>query len=246
MSTQKFDGSRFLYAGFTALLFILAFLGFKYFYLHGQAYPGRPLTPPIRTLVITHGVAMSVWMILLIAQSLLITGRQYRIHMFLGKAGAALAAVLVYLGVRVAVEATRVNPPDFELWGLVPREFLAVSLSAILFFGIFVAIGIWYRRRPAIHKPMIFLGTLSATGAAIDRIGPLKNLYEHTLPGRIWGPYLPLLVIGALFLVLKGALSRQLDRPFLAGCAVLALAGAATMFAAATPVWAAVADYLLR
>lgn len=245
MNTQKSDSLRFFYAGFTVLLFILVFIGFHFFYLRGQAYPGRPLTPPIRTIVIAHGVAMSVWMLLLIMQTLLITGRQFRLHMFLGKAGAVLAAALVYLGVRVSIEATRVNPPDFELWGLVPKEFLAVSLSAILLFGIFVAIGVWQRRRPAIHKPMMFLGTLSATGAAIDRIGPIKQLYEHTLLGQTFGPYFPLLVIGALFLLLRGILTRQLDKPFLTGLAVLGAVGAATMFFAASPQWTAVADYLL-
>lgn len=240
------SSARFIYAGFIVLLLILTFAGFHHFYLHGNAYPGRPLTPPIRALLIAHGIAMSSWMALLMAQSLLITAGQYKLHRLLGKTGALLAGLLVFLGINVAIKATQVNPPDFELWGLVPKKFLAVSLSAIVLFGIFVAIGIWKRRTPETHKAMMFLGTLSATGAAIDRIAPLKNLYEHTLSGRIFGPYVPLLVIGAAFLLLKGVLTRSLDQPFLAGSAGLACAGAFVMYLARTPAWEMLAGWLIR
>jgi hypothetical protein len=79
--------ARLFYSGAAAALFILAFLGFQQFYLHGKAYPDRELAPPIRTLLIVHGVAMSAWMLLFVAQPLLIV--------------AATAAFTSYSGVSV-------------------------------------------------------------------------------------------------------------------------------------------------
>jgi hypothetical protein len=58
------NSARLFYSGAAALLLILMFLGFQQFYLYGKAFPNRPLAPPNRMLIITHGVAMSAWMVL--------------------------------------------------------------------------------------------------------------------------------------------------------------------------------------
>jgi hypothetical protein len=62
--------ARLFYTGAAALLPILTFLSFQQFYLHGKAVPNRELTPPIRTLLILRGTAMSAWMLLVLAQPL--------------------------------------------------------------------------------------------------------------------------------------------------------------------------------
>lgn len=240
------DPARLMYAGTAFLFIVLSFIGFRHFYLHGNAYPGRPLTPPIRSVLIAHGLVMSLWMMMFVLQTLFVVKRQYRIHMFMGRIGAVLAGFVVYFGVSVSVSAARVNPPDFKLWGLVPEAFMAVSLSAIVLFAVFVGIAVWKRRRPEIHKPMMFLGTLAAVAPAIDRIAPVKSLYENSFAGGVFGPYFPVLVIGAGYLVLKTALTRTLERPAMTGFAVLAMAGALSMKLAATPVWSRVAGMLLR
>ncbi len=54
---------RVLYAAAALLIFVLMLLGFQQFYLHGKAYPAHPLAPPVRTLLIAHGVAMTLWVI---------------------------------------------------------------------------------------------------------------------------------------------------------------------------------------
>ena len=64
---------RYFYAVATVLLLVLVISGFHFFHFEGRAYPGaRELTPPIRMLLITHGVAMSAWMLLAIVQPLLV------------------------------------------------------------------------------------------------------------------------------------------------------------------------------
>ena len=78
------ERARLLYLGAAVLLLVLMFLGFQQFYLHGRAYPGRELTPPIRTLLILHGIGMTTWMLLFLVQPLLIVAGNRRVHMMLG------------------------------------------------------------------------------------------------------------------------------------------------------------------
>ncbi len=245
-ATAASNRARFFYFGAAALLFVLMLIGFQQFYLHGRAFPDRELTPPIRTLLILHGSAMSAWMLLFLAQPLLIVSGNRRVHMMLGRVGAVLAACMVVLGVRVGIEAARVNPPDMKLWGLVPKQFMAIPLIAILIFAIFVILGVWNRRRPEVHRPMMLLATLTVIAAAIDRIDAIRNLYAGTVWGTIFGPFFAPLVIGLLFLIVKWLLTRSWDRWYAMGYAGLVVAGALTMQLATTHAWDQFASLLLR
>lgn len=238
--------ARFFYFGAAALLFVLMLIGFQQFYLHGKAFPNRELTPPIRTLLILHGTAMSAWMVLFLAQPLLIASGNRRVHMRLGRFGAGLAACIVFLGLRVGIEAARVNPPDMKLWGLVPKHFMAIPLIAILMFAVFVIAGVWNRRRPEVHRPMMLLAALAVIPAPLDRIDAIRNLYSGTVWGTIFGPFFASLVIGLLFLVVKWLLTRSWDRWYAMGYAGLVVAGALTMQLAPTQAWDRFSTFLLR
>lgn len=96
---------------------MLTFIGFKLFYLQGQAFPGRPLTPPIRTQLITHGVLMTSWMLLSVLQPLLVAAGRKRVHMTNGMFAAGLAVAIVVVGYLTAINVARVNPPDLKLFG---------------------------------------------------------------------------------------------------------------------------------
>jgi hypothetical protein len=223
----------------------LTFLGFQQFYLHGRAYPDRPLTPPIRSLIIVHGAAMAAWMLLFAVQPLLVATGRRRLHMRLGLLGAGLAAVVVLVGLRLGIESARVNPPDLRLWNLTPRQFMTVPLIGIATFGAFVAIGVWQRKRPAIHRPMMLLAMLAAMPAALDRIDAVKNLYSDTLWGPLFGPFFGMLAIGLLLFVLKWALTREFDRWFAIGYVGLVAISAGIMRLATTSAWDRFAGFLL-
>jgi hypothetical protein len=102
--------ARLFYFGAAALLLVLMFLGFLQFYLHGRAYPNRELAPPIRTLLILHGIGMSAWVLLFLVQPLLIVAGNRRVHMMLGRIGAIFAVGIVILGLRLGVESTVITP----------------------------------------------------------------------------------------------------------------------------------------
>lgn len=236
--------ARFLYPAFALLLLVCTLLGFQQFYLHGKAYPGHEILPQARLLIIAHGVAMSCWIVLFVVQSLLIVGANRRLHMAFGKVGAVLAVLMVILGLRVPIEVTRFGP-EFPLWGLSRRQFMTVPMFNISIFAVFVAIGIWYRRRPQIHRPMMFLATLSIVAAAMDRITALPPLYADSVWGRVFGPYFPGLVIGALFLVVKWLLTRSFDRYYAIGYAALVAANAMTLVVATSEPWGRFAAFLV-
>ena len=243
-SPARSNPTRYLYTGFAALLLVLTFLGFQFFYLQGKAYPGRDIMPPVRTLVVLHGVLMSSWIVLFLIQPALIASGNRRLHMAVGKVGALIAAGMVLVSPAVSIAVVR-HGPEFPLWGLNRRQFMAIPLLIILTFAVFVSIGVWQRRRPAIHRPMMLLATLAILAAATDRIGALTGLYAESFWGRAFGPFFPALVIGAAFLATKTLLTRSLDRWFTVGYAGFAAVAALIMVIATTGGWFRFASFLV-
>lgn len=229
--------ARYFYSGAALTLLLFAFWGFDNFYLHGKAPGGAEITPQIRTLVIVHGIVMTAWMILFTVQPQLIARRKYRVHMALGKFGAVIAAAAVVLGSLVAVESARFNPPDALTWGLLPRQFLTFTLVPILLFGALVAFAIWNRGTPDIHRPMMLTAVLAAMPPPLFRIDPVRETFENSLLGNIFGPFAPALVIALIFVIVKWILFRRLDRWQVIGFIVLAIAGLVLMRLATTGLW---------
>lgn len=238
--------SRLFYTAAAVLLLVLMLLGFQHFYLHGKAYPGRELAPPIRTLLILHGIGMTAWMLLFLVQPLLIVTGNRHIHRMLGRIGAGLAACIVILGFRLGIEATLISPPEARIWGLSPKQFMAVPIVSILIFAVFVVIGVWNRRRPEVHRPMMLLASLAAIPAAVSRIDAISDLYRGTVWESLFGPFFATLAVGALLLVIKWGLTRSFSRPFALGYAGLAASSAWIMQLATTSAWGRFASYLLR
>ncbi|MDD5141504.1 MAG: hypothetical protein PHY43_14740 [Verrucomicrobiales bacterium] len=237
---------RYFYSAATVLLLGLTVVGFQLFYFHAQMYPGRPLTPPIKTLIITHGVAMSLWMLLAIMQPLLVAGGSRRVHMALGKVAAVIAVFLVVLGLKLGIASCQVAPPELMYGPLTPKQFLSVPVGDIALFALFVAAGVSWRKRPDIHRPMMFLASLTAVAAAISRMDFLNHLYAGTVWEKLFGFFFFALVIGGVFLIAKCVVFRKFDRWFAAGFGVMAVWFLMVTQGATTPVWDAIASFLLR
>lgn len=238
--------NRWFYSIASLTLLVLTFIGFRLFYLHLQAYPGRPLTPPIRTLLIIHGVSMTAWMLLSVIQPLLVAANRKLVHMALGKFAATLAVGIVVSGYLVAVNAARVNPPDLTLFGLNQREFLTVPLCGLVTFGGFVFFGVWQRKRPEIHRPMMLMASLGVVAAALGRIPVLNDWYAGTWLEHWFSAFVATLVLGALLLAAKCVWDKRFDRWFAATFAMLTVACMTSSLVAKTPAWMQLATILTR
>ena len=246
MSSPKPIAERYFYSAAVLLLLILVAVGFQLFYFHGQMYPGRPLTPPIKTLIITHGVAMLLWMLLSLTQPFLIANGKRRMHMALGKVAAVVALCLVFLGLELGIAACKVAPPGLMYGPLTPKQFMAIPVLNIALFAVFVAAGVGWRKRPEIHKPMMFMATLTAVTAAIARIDFFNHLYAGTIWQKIFGNLFFALVVGAVFVIAKCIVFRKFDRWLVAGYVLMVVWFLMIAQGAPTPAWDSIASLLLR
>ncbi len=219
------------------VMIALVATGFRLFYLHALNAAGKPVTQPIAGLVYVHGILMTAWIIFFTVQSSLIVRGNRSRHMKLGAAGVVLYSVIVLVGVATALlsehyKPANANPP----WG--PERFLTVPLAAIFGFAILVGIGLLYRRKPAVHRPMMMLGTLSAVGAAIARIGAIRQPFFHASHGSLFGTnWAPVIVAAVLFGLLKLAVTRRWDRYYAIAFSIMALLVIAFAYASTTTWW---------
>jgi hypothetical protein len=152
---------------FTAMAIAAAvsvFIGFaRTFYLKAYLHSsGPPLTP----LLIVHGVLFTSWIVVFVAQTVLVAAHRTPVHRQLGWIGAALASLMVIVGVVTGIVRSKVaeTPP-----GLPQLAFLTVPLGDMFVFGCLVAAAVYYRRRPEIHKRLMLIATLAVLPAAFAR-----------------------------------------------------------------------------
>lgn len=244
--TKPADAARYFYSAAAIVLFVLMFIGFQNFYLHGKAFPNRPLAPPVRGLLIAHGIATTAWMFLFVVQPLLVAGGNKKMHMTLGKIGAVLATCIIGLGMFTAIQSAKFTPPEVRIWGLPGKNFMAVPVIGILTFAGYVAIGVFTRKKPAIHRPMMFMAVMSTMSAPIARIEYLSSMYRSTIWEHIFGPFFMTLVVGALLFAIKTILTRSFDKAFAIAFAVLVALNWLTWVIAPTDAWLTVANALTR
>jgi hypothetical protein len=217
------------------VLLVVTAVGFRAFVLHGGSAFGA-FTPQIVGLIITHGLAMLGWVTLLFIQSLLIVTGRRRIHMTLGRLGVGLAAVIVIAGLTAGTLSVHFNPRLYDAFGG-PRYFLAIMVSEMLTFGGFVAVGVGYRHRPEVHRPLMLLATVSVVGAAMAR-WPYMPWLRAIVNGNVWAMvYGQTMVFGAGLFLLHAAMTRRGYRQYAAGYACLAAVSLLTVAIGSSAAW---------
>jgi hypothetical protein len=233
---RALEQERRFYVIASFVLLLATMVGFREFLMHGKGAGGISIKPQILTVVVVHGIAMLTWVALLLVQSLLIVAGRRRLHMTLGLLGAVLAVAIVILGLTVAPLAARYNPAGYEEFGGA-RYFLAFSLTAPLMFGALAGIGISYRGRPEVHRPMMLLATVAMMTGSFDRWPYLERLIAFThgnVPVFHWGP---MLLFGAALFALHAAITRRPSRWYAAGYACVVIATLLSTVVASSAVW---------
>lgn len=144
-------------------LFVTVLIGFaRTFYLRRSF-----ASPELTSALYAHGAAFTAWMVLLVTQTSLIAANKTAWHRRLGVAGAALGALMMFLGTYVAIHprAGAIAPPGVPL-GLL----LAVPFGAVVVFPVLLGAALLLRRKADFHKRLVMLATLELVTAAIARI----------------------------------------------------------------------------
>ena len=103
----------------------------------------------------------------------------------------------------------------------------------MLAFGTFVGIGLVYRRKPEVHRPMMLLATVVIQSGT----WPLSLHREHCsarTPICVWGP---VLLLGGLLFLLQWAMRRATNRPYLLGYAGLVVASFVSVAIGSSALW---------
>jgi uncharacterized membrane protein YozB (DUF420 family) len=118
---------------------------------------------PVPAIVHVHAGVFVCWLVLFVAQTLLVVRGRVQAHMRLGQAGLALAGAMLVTGLATAIDAARAGHtgiPGVEFPD--PRGFMLLNVASIVVFSVLVAAGWWWRRRPQAHKRLMLAATVAA------------------------------------------------------------------------------------
>jgi len=135
-----------------------------------------PLTP----LAEAHGIVFFMWLLLYLAQSLLIANRRVELHRRLGWTSVALLALMIPLGFSTTIAMVRqgfdlsgdqhvVPHPDGHTTQDAPTASI-FNLAALLTFTILAVAAIGYRRRPDVHKRLMLFANITLISASITHL----------------------------------------------------------------------------
>src|SRR5579872_4659483 len=207
---------RKFYIGIAIAMLLTALIGFSRTYFLGLI-SGHAATITGRVPNVTvhlHALLFMSWLVLFIVQTRLVATHRVKVHRKLGYFGVALAAAMIVVGGRTAVEAARLGavPPGNDPW-----SFMAIPFGDITTFAIFFLGAVLWRNDGDKHKRLMILASTCLMSAALVRwpgvlsVGPLLSyvltllfpvaavVYDRWSRGRVhpvywWG--LGLIVLG--------------------------------------------------
>jgi hypothetical protein len=129
-----------------------------------------------------HGIASTLWVLLLIAQSLLVGRGYHQWHRRLGWASLGLVTILVGTSAYM-IWVELVGDPDFPRDLRLSLVFLDIGL--ILLFVAAYAAGLWFRRDRRVHSRLMGSTILIGLGPALGRLYAQRIPAVHGLAGAL-------------------------------------------------------------
>jgi hypothetical protein len=173
---------RYFYFAMSLLLAAIVISGFQ---RTANANLFHPAVPRPFILWI-HASAFAGWVIFFICQSTLVRIRKVSWHRSIGWFGAGLATVMVPLGIATAIIMARFDTVQLHQSGA--DAFLSVPFYDMIAFGVSIALAIYWRTKPELHRRLIFIATCGLMDAAFGRF---DYLFDHNL----FFPCLDLLIL---------------------------------------------------
>ncbi len=138
------------------------FAGFGMSYLWPVAIGTRTGDAPI---VHLHGVVFFAWMLLLLAQSLLVHTNNVKLHRSLGTFGIAVGTLVVTMGAFITIAGASIT----DLSGSGPQVFF-LSVVAPPSFAVIFAMAIRAVRTLQVHRDLILIATIAILMPGINRV----------------------------------------------------------------------------
>ena len=225
---------RVFFGGMAILLCIVVFIGFSPTYYRAGMLRA-PLPSPILHI---HGAAFTVWMILYLVQTALVSARRIAWHRSLGTIAFFLPPIMIILGMIAAIDALKrgvmIGPLD-------PAVSLSIPLFGISAFSI-VIFAAWRTRRTLdSHKRLILFATIGLVDAALGRF-PWSKLGISPAGGAVTGLGLLLLLVIAYDLVSL----RRVHRSSIWAAPLIFAVGAFAVPIGMTAAWHNFAAFLAR
>lgn len=173
---------RYFYFAMSLLLAAIVVAGFKRTVNDNLFHPAVP-----RPFILwIHGSAFAGWVIFFIGQSTLVRIRKVSWHRSIGWFGAGLATVMVPLGVATAIIMARFDTVRLHQSGA--DAFLSIPFYDMIAFGVSIALAIYWRTKPELHRRLIFIATCGLMDAAFGR-------FDYLFDNNLFFPCLDLLIL---------------------------------------------------
>jgi hypothetical protein len=224
---------RLFFAGMALLILASVFVGFaRTYYLAGVF--GAPLP---NKLIHVHGAVFSLWIVLLLVQTSLVTAGRVDLHRRLGVLGFGLACLMVILGLWAATDSLHRGN---GFLGATAATFYVIPVTDVLTFAGLVFAAFRARFQPAAHKRLIIIATIALLGAAIAR-WPLAMFHRSPVMIDVFSYIFLLLLVGYDLWSL-----RRIHRATLWAGALLIVVHTLRMPFAGTALWQGFAGWVQR
>jgi hypothetical protein len=147
--------------------------------------------PPLTTMLHLHAAVFTIWLVLFVAQAGFVAAHRVDLHRKLGIASAIFAGVVFVVGVLAVFQTAISNHVSPS--GLAPPQFSIIGFTSIGLFGVFIALGVIFRRRPGLHRRFMILGFIASISPATARV---LRLLDVQAARDVWIP-----LCAALFVV---------------------------------------------
>lgn len=215
---------RWIYVFMAGLFVATALVGFVPSSIEKVGAVQAGLRPPFPLILHVHAVLMGAWLLLLLAQTLLMATNRRAYHMQLGLAAIVLMPAMWIAGLILvptmlrglwSIDVTQLPPPQAE--GIAAAKpfvtnILLMQIRMGILFPLFVTWALLLRRKdPETHKRLMILATVLPLPAAIDRIAWLPT----TLPASGASPDLYILLWVLPMFALDVVRHRRIPRAYL-------------------------------
>jgi FtsH-binding integral membrane protein len=174
---------RYFYFAMSLLLAAIVVSGFKRTVNDNLFHPAVP-----RPFILwIHGSAFAGWVIFFICQSSLVRLHKVGWHRSIGWFGAGLATVMVPLGVTTSIIMARFDMMQLHQSESDAHAFLSIPFYDMIAFGVLVALAIYWRTKPELHRRLIFMATCGLMDAPVAR-------FDYVFDHNLFFPFLDVLI----------------------------------------------------